>query len=57
MMLWDYAAGLLIAEESGCLSLGLDDLAVYQLNRHARQSMAAVDKELFIQWKSYLDQT
>jgi len=56
MMLWDYAAGLLIAEEAGCFSLGLDGLAVYQLNLQARQSMAAVDKELFAQWKKYIEQ-
>jgi myo-inositol-1(or 4)-monophosphatase len=55
MMLWDYAAGLLIAEEAGCLSLGLDGLPVYQLGIQARQSMAAVDKVLFIEWKSYLN--
>ncbi len=55
MMLWDYAAGLLIAQEAGCLSLGLDGLPVYQLNLNARQAMGAVNKTLYHEWKTYLD--
>ena len=53
-MLWDYAAGLLVAHEAGCLSQGLDGRAVYQLGLEARQSMGAVDAELFHEWKDYL---
>ncbi len=55
--LWDYAAGLLIAEEAGCLSLGLDGKAVYQFNLEPRQVMGAVDKTLFMDWKEYLNIT
>ncbi|MFK5895123.1 MAG: inositol monophosphatase [Pseudomonadota bacterium] len=55
MMLWDYAAGLLIAEEAGCLCLGLDGLPVYQLGLDARQAMGAVEKKLYQEWKNYLD--
>ncbi|MFK5986162.1 MAG: inositol monophosphatase [Pseudomonadota bacterium] len=54
MMLWDYAAGLLIAQEAGCYSLGLDKQPVYQLNLQPRSAMGAVDKKLFIEWKKYL---
>jgi len=54
-MLWDYAAGLLVAQEAGCFSLGLDGLPVYQLGLQARQSMGAVDRELFQEWKYYLN--
>ena len=55
MMLWDYAAGLLVAQEAGCLTLGLDGLAVYQLDLQARQAMGAVENTLYKEWKYYLD--
>lgn len=52
--LWDYAAGVLIAEEAGSYCLGLDGEPVYQLNLEARQSMGATTQTLFEQWKEYL---
>jgi len=55
MMLWDYAAGLLIAQEAGCLSLGLDGLPVYHLSLKARQAMGAVENTLYQEWWKYLD--
>ena len=55
MMLWDYAAGLLVAQEAGCLCIGLDAQPVYQLGLEARQAMAAVEKNLYNEWKTYLD--
>lgn len=55
MMLWDYAAGLLVAQEAGCSTLGLDGLAVYQLDLQARQAMGAVENTLYKEWKYYLD--
>ncbi len=54
MMLWDYAAGLLIAQQAGCLTMSLDDLPVYQLDQHPRQAMGAVEKTLYKEWKNYL---
>ena len=55
MMLWDYAAGLLIAQEAGCLSLGLDGLPVYHLSLKPRQAMGAVENTLYQEWWKYLD--
>jgi myo-inositol-1(or 4)-monophosphatase len=55
MMLWDYAAGLLIAHEAGCLTLGLDNLPIYQLNLQPRQALGAINKNLYHEWKAYLD--
>ena len=54
MMLWDYAAGLLIAQEAGCLTHGLDGLPVYQLDLYPRQAMGAIEHTLFKEWKNYL---
>jgi myo-inositol-1(or 4)-monophosphatase len=56
MMIWDYAAGLLVAQESGCFGLGLDGLPVYQLGLQARQAMGAVENTLYKEWKNYLDE-
>jgi len=55
MMLWDYAAGLLVAQEAGCFSLGLDGLPVYQLGLQDRQAMGAVESTLYKEWKNYLE--
>jgi len=55
MMLWDYAAGLLIAQEAGCISNALDGLPVYQLNLQPRQAMGAVEDTLYEEWKNYIN--
>lgn len=57
MMLWDYAAGLLVAQESGCLTMGLDGLPVYQPGLQVRQAMGAVENSIYKEWKNYLDNT
>ncbi|MBE9526252.1 MAG: inositol monophosphatase [Proteobacteria bacterium] len=56
MMLWDYAAGLLIAQEAGCFSLGLDGSPVYHLSLKARQAMGAVENTLYQEWWKYLNE-
>ncbi len=53
-MLWDYAAGLLIAEEAGCLSSTLKGQAVFNLSLDSRNVVAAVNQDLFIQWQNAL---
>jgi len=56
MRLWDYAAGLLIATEAGCVHQGLDHQPVQQFNLQARQACAAVDADLFSHWQHFLDE-
>jgi len=52
--IWDYAAGLLIAQEAGCMSMSLDGEPVFQLNLEARQAIGAVSQTLFSEWSDYL---
>ncbi len=53
-MLWDYAAGCLIAHEAGCVSSTLQGEPVFKLSLDERQVAAAVNKELFSQWFEYI---
>ena len=53
-MLWDYAAGLLIAEESGCISNTLDGSPVFQESLTPRKVIASVDELLQKQWIKYV---
>jgi len=55
MMLWDYAAGLLVSQEAGCCTLGLDGLPVYQLGLQSRQAMGAIENSLYKEWRDYLE--
>ena len=54
-MLWDYAAGLLIAHEAGCLSVGFDGEEIYSLSLDNRPAIGAVNAQLFEEWKAYLE--
>ncbi len=51
-MLWDYAAGLLIAQEAGCVACTLENEPVFELSICSRNIVAAVDSRLFEQWKN-----
>lgn len=53
-MLWDYAAGLLIAQEAGCATSDLYGEAVFQPSLEAKKVVAAVDNSLYQQWFDYL---
>ncbi len=53
-MLWDYAAGQLIAEEAGCLSSTLKGQHIFKLSQEPRNVMAAVNQDLFTQWQNAL---
>jgi len=52
--IWDYAAGLLVAQEAGCCSIGLDGEPIFQLTLDVRQAVGAVDRQLFEDWQNYL---
>ncbi|MCP3852428.1 MAG: inositol monophosphatase [Gammaproteobacteria bacterium] len=49
-MLWDYAAGLLIAEESGCVASTLTGEPIFQESIKSRFVLAGVDNNLYKQW-------
>lgn len=49
-MLWDYAAGLLIAEESGCVSCTMDGEAVFKESLVPRKVIASTNDVLQKQW-------
>ncbi|MCU7819271.1 MAG: inositol monophosphatase [gamma proteobacterium symbiont of Lucinoma myriamae] len=53
-MLWDYAAGLLIAEESGCLTCTMDRKAVFEESLNAKKVIASTDKLLQKQWVDFI---
>ena len=53
-MLWDYAAGLLIAQEAGCVASTLENEPVFELSMCSRNIIAAVDNSLFEQWKTFI---
>jgi myo-inositol-1(or 4)-monophosphatase len=55
-MLWDYAAGYLIAHESACVSSDLQGEPVFELSLDKRQVVAAVNRELFSQWFEFIKQ-
>ncbi len=49
-MLWDYAAGLLIAEESACVASTLTGEPIFQESIKSRFVLAGVDNNLYKQW-------
>lgn len=53
-MLWDYAAGLLIAEESGCVFCTLDNKTVFEESLVAKKVVASVNQNLQEQWLEYI---
>jgi len=53
-MLWDYAAGFLIAEESGCVSCTMDNQPVFEESLEAKKVIASVSEKLQKQWLEYL---
>ncbi len=53
-MLWDYAAGLLIAEESGCITQTLDGDAIFEESLEPQKIIASNNIEIHKQWVSYL---
>ncbi len=53
-MLWDYAAGLLIAQEAGCVASTLEKAPVFELAMTSKTIIAAVDNELFEQWGDFI---
>ncbi len=53
-MLWDYAAGLLIAQESGCYSCTLTQEMVFHESLNARQVLASTDEQLQKQWLEFI---
>ena len=53
-MLWDYAAGLLIAQEAGCVACTFKNEPVFELSMCSRNVVAAVDGRLFEQWKTFI---
>lgn len=53
-MLWDYAAGLLIAEESACVTATMAGDTVFQESLDARKVIASVDEVLQKQWLAYI---
>ena len=53
-MLWDHAAGCLIAHESGCVSSNLQGEPVFELSLKKRQVVAAVNGELYSQWFEFI---
>ncbi|MCW8932250.1 MAG: inositol monophosphatase [Gammaproteobacteria bacterium] len=53
-MLWDYAAGLLIATEAGCVSCTLDDEVIFQESLIPRQIVASINNDLQKQWVKFV---
>ena len=53
-MLWDYAAGLLIAEESGCVTCTMDGEAIFDESLKAQKIIASTDKLIQKQWVEFV---
>ncbi len=53
-MLWDYAAGLLIAEESGCVAETLEGTPIFEQSLVPRKIIASNNKILQKQWVEYV---
>ena len=53
-MLWDYAAGLLIAEESGCIACTMDGDSVFQESLVPRKVIASANNKLQKQWLVFI---
>ena len=52
--LWDYAAGSLILSESGGFAVTLQGEDVFQPTLAPRSAAAALDEDIFAQWKTWL---
>ena len=52
--LWDYAAGSLILQEAGGNAVTLEGEAVFKPTLEPRSTAAALDPEIFRQWKDWL---
>ena len=52
--LWDYAAGCLILAEAGGSAVTLEGEPVFKPTLEPRSAAAALDPELFAQWKAWL---
>lgn len=55
--IWDYAAGLLILERMGGYSCALDGAPVFSPRGEPRSAIAALDPEIFKQWRNWLLQS
>ncbi|MCN4143749.1 MAG: inositol monophosphatase [Thiohalomonas sp.] len=53
-MLWDYAAGLLIAEKSGCITCTMDRKPVFEESLDAKKIIASTDKLLQKKWLDFI---
>lgn len=53
-MLWDYAAGMLIAEEAGCYASDLSGKPVFSPSLDAKKVVAASNQSLYKQWFDYI---
>lgn len=52
--LWDYAAGCLILQEAGGTAVTLEGESVFVPTLEPRSTAAALDPDIFIQWKQWL---
>lgn len=52
--LWDYAAAILILQESGAFGCTLSNEKVFAFTLNSRSTCAAVDEHLFAAWRDYL---
>jgi len=52
--IWDYAAGHLILEQMGGRSCGLDGAPVFSAGGEPRSALAALDPDIFRQWREWL---
>ncbi len=53
-MLWDYAAGLLIAQEAGCIACDLHGKPIFEQSLQPKKVLAAVNESLHKQWLEYV---
>lgn len=51
---WDYAAGSLILEEAGGFMAGFEDDDYWSGSPWCRSVIAALDKDLFLQWRDWV---
>jgi len=52
--LWDYAAGHLILAEAGGHACTLDDESVFRARNEPRSAIAALDRDLFEEWREWI---
>ena len=53
-MLWDYAAGLLIAQEAGCAACDFDGGPIFQPSLKSKKVIASLSKDLHKQWYNFI---